>query len=320
MEVDVLAEKQYMTGLLNQDVPIGKGTMIEYVVLTALNDCVKESFNFEYDLTSKRLGELNVKSSSKHVSKNGSEWYFGKHPGSYIPDYYVCVGLDEEFKEIAHVWIIPGDARVIGSYGIHVIDNAKGLRKVSKYETDPDPYNKRYKSIDFTTFPEFQNTNNDSLKLNRSIAKDIKEGFSVQDIEREYGEGYYLKYLKWINENDLKKCFNLKNGVIGVFSGRMFLEITDDTYPTFDYMGKYIGYMDNGRNCPIANSTFTIGGLPSKMKSIQETIRLFTKTEGGISLEDLKQETGIGDVEKYVGGLMSHGIIMNNNKGGYKWV
>ena len=137
MAADILSNKQYLAGILNPEERVGKGTMIEYVVLTVMKDCVKESFNFSYDLTSKRLGEINVKSSSKHKSQNGYEWAFSKKPNSYIPNYYVCVALDEDYKNIVHVWEIPGTERVIGSHGIHIIDNQRGLKRVSKYEVDP---------------------------------------------------------------------------------------------------------------------------------------------------------------------------------------
>ena len=323
MSTDILSDIQYQTGLLNYEVPIGKGTLIEYVVLTALGDCIKESFNFPYDLTSKKLGELNVKSSARHNSKNGYVWTFGKKPESYIPNYYVCVALDEQYSKIVNVWIIPGDARVVGSHGIYVIDNVKGLKRVQKYSIDPSPYNEIFQSIDISSFPEFSNINNsDLIKQNKSIAKDIKDGRTVEDIEKEYGKEYYLKFLQWIDEHNLKKYFHPNTGIQGIFAGGYFIEITEDRFPVFNSFGKYLGYVDtNGRFIRKFKTKIDIlrSEKSSKMKLVRDIIQTFTMSEGKISLERLKNECGRDDIEDIIDMFKKHGdLLYTNNE--YKWI
>lgn len=308
MEVDILADKQYMTGLLNQDVPIGKGTMIEYVVLTTLGDCVKESFNFPYDLTSKKLGEINVKSSSRIVSKNGGEWSFSKRPDSYIPDYYVCVGLNTEYTKIIHVWKVPGDERVVGTHGIHIIDNLKGLKKFSKYEVDSEPYDKVYQSIDFTSFPEFENINNDAFKDNMSIAKSIREGVSFDDIEKEYGEGYYKKYLKWVLDNNLKKYFHIKTGLVGIFPGTLFTDMTEFKFPVFDITGKYKGYVNVDQFIEHRESTH-IGINEDPVKLVWNAVRELSEAGDIINIEDVRCKSRIKNAETYLSWMVQYGDL-----------
>lgn len=308
MEVDILAEQQYMNGLLNQETPIGKGTIIEYVVLTTLKDCMKESFNFQYDLTSKRLGEINVKSSARHDSKNGSEWFFGKRPDSYVPDYYVCVGLDNEFKNVTHVWIIPGSSRVVGSYGIHVIDNSKGLKRVAKYEVDHTLYNEVFQNIDITMFPEFKNIDNDTFKQNRNIAQSINEGYTLDKIKAEYGEEYYQDYLKWVSYNNLKKYFNINTGLVGILPSYVFIEMTEFTFPVFDIQGNYAGYVnvhDFIRN-RIKQDERT---RREEIRSVWDAIKQLTANGEHANINDIRCKANIEDIEMFLTWMTRYGDI-----------
>lgn len=321
METDILSNKQYISGILNTKAPSGKGTIIEYTVLTTLGDCIKETFNFPYDLTSKKLGEINVKSSSRHDSKNGYEWAFGKRPDSYIPDYFVCVGLNKEYTEILHVWVIPGNARVIGSYGVHVIDSPRGLKRVAKYEVDPVPYNEVFQSIDFTSFPEFCNTGNTDLIKNRSLAGDLRDRKSIDELEMVYGIGCYQSFLDWIHNNKLKKYFDIKTGLIGIYQGERSLEMTEETYPTYDYMGKYMGFIKGGRLTRYDYFSLDDKDRPvPKIRLIRNAIRAYTETNKTITLDQIKQETGIEDPEPILNRLRQQGDIILVNHCAYKYV
>jgi hypothetical protein len=58
--INVLSDKQHNAGVLDPNSKVGKGTLIEYVVLITLTDCVKEDFNRRYDLTSVKFGEIKL--------------------------------------------------------------------------------------------------------------------------------------------------------------------------------------------------------------------------------------------------------------------
>lgn len=317
MGADILSENQYLSGTLKTDTTIGKGTIIEYVVLTTLGDCVKESFNFPYDLTSKKCGEINVKSSSKHNSKNGHEWAFGKQPESYIPDYFICVGLNESYTEILHVWKIPGDARVIGSCGIHIIDNPKGLKRVSRYEVDPFPYNEVYRNIDISTFPEFENTYNEGFKQNRAIAQSINEGYTLEKIKAEYGDKYYQEYLKWISDNNLKKYFHINTGLVGVFPSNAFIEMTEFTFPVFDIVGEYVGYVnvhDFIRNRMKEEKR----DRKELIRNIWDSIKQLTENGESASINSIRCKTSIEDPERYLTWMLEYGDIVKTGYMEYK--
>lgn len=308
MGADILSERQYLSGTLKTDVPIGKGTIIEYTVLTTLGDCIKESFNFPYDLTSKKLGEINVKSSSRRDSKNGYEWAFGKRPDSYIPDYFVCVGLNNDYTEILHVWVIPGNARVIGSCGVHVIDSPRGLKRVAKYEVDPDLYNEVFQNIDISTFPEFENTYNDVLKQNKAIAQSINEGYTLDKIESEYGEEYYQNYLKWISDNKLKKYFHINTGLIGIFPGNVFVEMTEFTFPVFDIEGEYVGYV-NVRDFVRNRRKQDRRDKNECVRSIWNAIKQLTENDEPANINSIRCQTHIEDPERYLNWMIDYGDI-----------
>lgn len=309
------ANPNYLNGLLSPTTASGKGTIIEYVVIATMGDCIKESFNYAYDLTSRRLGEINVKSSERHNTRNGYMWSFGKKPNSYIPNYYVCVGLDDDSKEIIHVWEIPGDERAIGSHGIHITDTLRGLKRVEKYEVDPAPYNDAYKKMDITAFPEFENINNDAIVQTRSIADDIFNGVPEADLINAYGDDYYQRFLNWVDGNGFNKYFNLHDGKIGIFPGEYFAEMTDERFPVFDYEGKYIGYNDNDKLRVHRWDKYTTG---SPVSIVKKTIQTFTKTQDGISLEDLKLKSGLDDIDKIISHLSKDGYIYKSKNNKYK--
>lgn len=322
----ILSNLQHLSGVLDPKSKVGKGTFIEYVVLVTLGDCTKESFNYRYDLTSERLGKLNVKSSSLHKGNVNTSWQFKKISTSYDPDYYVCVGLDTEFKTIQKVWIIPGNAKIVKSYGITITNSTEGRKKALKYEVDPSPYNDVYKNLDMTSFPEFCNINVHNFEQYQSIMKDVQNGYSPSDLIDEYGEDGYNEYLRWVNMSTSQKCFNLHNGSMGIFpSDRsfvtfhvdVFMEINESTFPIYNSIGKYMGYIYKGS---FIRPKVTPHERSSEFYSVVWALRSLTRKYGKASVDDLKKETSVKDVDPILKRCMMKGDIIRKSDNEYAWM
>ena len=327
MSATITSNQQYMTGTLNTQRSVGKGTIIEYVVMNTLNECKKTRFNYGYDLHSQKYGSINVKSSSRHKPDVSPTWRFQKPPQSYIPDYYICVGLNEDFTKILRVWAIPGTAKIVRSHAIVITDSIRGLKRAEEYELDPTPYDLTFQTIDLTKFPEFSNLNVDNFEQFQLIADDVRHGYSPADIIDEHGLDYYNGYLNWVKDSKFKKCFNLYNGAIGVYSGDIFLDgkfptecfidITNTTYPVYDYTWKFIGYEQNGM---FIRPMVKPSEFKSKIQQVKYVIELFTRQCGKISLEEIKRETGLEDIEPILKKFCMRGDLIHTLQGDYKWV
>jgi len=155
--------RKYFHGILNPNTKIGTGIITENVVNTVLGDSYLhntiEHFNCDYDLTSKSLGTINVKSSLKQTftDYNGEKWIFHLRKNSKTPHHYICIGFDTVRTKIERVWIIPGDASICGTHSISISNSTKSLSRATQYEVDPEPYNKVYQQLDIYTLPEFCN-------------------------------------------------------------------------------------------------------------------------------------------------------------------
>jgi len=321
-----------MTGTLNAQRSVGKGTIIEYVVMEALEDCQKARFNYPYDLYSQKYGTINVKSSSRHKPDVSSTWRFQKTPQSYIPDYYICVGLNEDFTDIRRVWAIPGTAKIVRSHAIVITDSIRGLKRAKKYELDPEPYELAYKTIDITKLPEFSNINVDNFEQYQLITGNVRQGYSPADIIDEYGLECYNEYLNWVQDSKFKKCFNLYNGAIcvcsegsfldGKFPTECFAELTPSLYPIYDYAFKFTGYYYNGS---ILKPAMKPSEHKSKIKTIQGIIKLYTIKYGKISIDDLKRELqdkqiDVDNIEMVLKKFMQRGDLLRNSPTEYRSV
>jgi len=154
--------RYYLHGIMNPKSNIGIGIITEYIVCKILK-CFKcntyDNFNAPYDLISEKYGTINVKSSKLYKRNNANSfvWEFSKHENSKIPDYYVCVGFNENRYEILKIWIIEGDSNLVTKRGICITNSEIGLKRVKKYEVNHIIYNEMYKNLDITTLPEFRN-------------------------------------------------------------------------------------------------------------------------------------------------------------------
>jgi len=149
-------------GLLDPWCPVGRGVITEHVVYTVLGDCFKcntyDNFNAPYDLISKKYGIINVKSGTLYKRNYGAyTWSFNIKEHQYIPDYYICVGFDENYNNIIKVWIIPGKSYVVGKYSISITKSENGLKRVKQYEIDAAQYDYIYQTFDILDLPEFRN-------------------------------------------------------------------------------------------------------------------------------------------------------------------
>lgn len=322
----ILSNQQHISGTLDPNSQVGKGTFIEYVVLVTLCDCVKESFNYRYDLTSESFGKINVKSSSLKSYNNVDGWQFRKIPSSYIPDHYICVGLDTEFNEILHVWAIPGKCNLVGDHGINISDSKIGLSKCSKYELDATLFNVVFHCLDITSIPEFCNIGVKNIDLYQSIARDVKKGRGLLNIIGEYGDTIYRSYLKWIKTSNSDRCFNLYDGVIGVAPIDVpleihpyshLIEISAHKYPLYDYNGEYIGYMYNGEYITpkIKPSDFFY-----KIRDVKYIIQSYTRSDGKVSLDIILKETGLEDLDTVIKKLVRRGDVLPLKNDEFKWV
>ncbi|MFA6335760.1 MAG: hypothetical protein WCX48_09490 [Bacteroidales bacterium] len=162
--------KHYQKGTLDPGSTVGRGTIIEYVVMETMKDCTKTKFDFKYDLDSEDLGEVNVKSSRLTTSNS---WNFKTEHLEYMPDYYVCVALNELFTKILHIWIIPPE--IILTKRLIIKNSENGISKVKDYEIDSSKYNHALQHINITQYPEFRNIPNDKIDfLCKPIAKTSK--------------------------------------------------------------------------------------------------------------------------------------------------
>jgi len=221
---------QYIRGVLDPKSFSGRGTVIEYVVLETMGDCTKQKFNYKYDLYSDKLGEINVKSSLLKYIDNHQFWNFIINPKGYVPDYYVCVALDQYYAKLLHVWEIPGKSNVVRNKGIMIRNSEKGLERFKEYEVDVSRYDEIYKTLDITKYPEFNNLDKNETSLS------------------------YLSY-DW-DKDPVITYFNRETGEVGTEKGEHSLELDRDRYPLYDHDRVYCGYVENGKFVDICDEKF----------------------------------------------------------------
>jgi len=161
-------KRDYYHGVTDPNSYIAIGIITEHVVYEVLGDCIKcntkDNFNAPYDLISEKYGIINVKSAALiHRERNRISWNFEKKLAAKIPNVYICIGFDETKTEIQHVWIIPGNSKLVANRGITI--SLSRLERASEYEVDPTPYNTVYQNLDIYTLPEFRNLPRDIIDI-----------------------------------------------------------------------------------------------------------------------------------------------------------
>jgi hypothetical protein len=158
---------KYCNGLLSCTSDRGWAVITEHITCVVLGDCIninKECFISPIDLYSKRYGNIDVKSSKLSYHKNSYNWNFRKRRRSKIPDYFMCIGFNEDKTQIVKVWLIPSGSDVVNTLGIYITNSNSGLERVYTYELDPTPYNEVYQDLDLTMLYEFRNLNVHSIE------------------------------------------------------------------------------------------------------------------------------------------------------------
>ena len=157
---------KYLKGITDPNSFQGISIITEHVVYMVLNDCEKcntrHNFHAPYDLISKKYGTINVKSAILHQSNKVSpsmSWKFIVKNNLMKPDYYICIGFNEDRSEILKIWIIPSNAKIVKNTAISITNSSKSLIKAIQYEVNSAKYNKIYKNLDIYLLPEFCNLN-----------------------------------------------------------------------------------------------------------------------------------------------------------------
>lgn len=164
----------HVNGILDPDSYAGFATITEYTVLKVLGDATKENFCAPYDLTSRSLGKINVKYSIlNRDGKNHYFWMFSKSRTAEIPDYYICLGMDEHRTEIVRVWIIPGNSKRVRIGGIFISPPKE--ERVKQYATDPTIYDKTFQELNIKELPEFRNVDKPKVGEYRYILKKLDD-------------------------------------------------------------------------------------------------------------------------------------------------
>ena len=162
------SDRNFVKGILKLTTPLAIGVITEHIVYDVLGDCIKcnneNNFHSKMDLISKKYGTIDVKASKLFTSKIGIlNWNFTKNKNKYILDNYICLGFNEDKTEIQHVWIIPGNSKLVANTTIYISRN--NIRRASQYEVDPEPYNKVYQNLDIYSLPEFRNLPRDIIDI-----------------------------------------------------------------------------------------------------------------------------------------------------------
>ena len=145
----------YKEGKLNKKSSTAKATISQRVVAKVLNLEMKYDCNCTYgfkhpvDLYHKdKYFYINVKDSALHnSSRQSSRWVFILEQEE-IPDTYICLGYDEDRKNILKVWITNAiddlvfDGKTMKHKKSLTITNIfDSLNKAEPWEVDSEPYN-----------------------------------------------------------------------------------------------------------------------------------------------------------------------------------
>jgi len=293
-------------GILDPTSDYGRATITEYVVLNVLGDCTKEKLNAPYDLTSKKYGSINVKSSKKHNSRDIPFWEFSKRSGSYIPNFYACLAMSDYHHVIRHVWIIPVNFCDIESKGIRINCRGQGYEQFEKYEVDAEPYDKAYREFDNTKYLEFCN-----IKKSEFFKKQLCEIPHNPDKTR------YEEYLRWVDENEFNKNFDPETGDVSVFPNIHVIPYTENLFPVYSHNGTYIGFVENGIFTNITEKNKTRISMVMRLRSM---IKSLTKYEGKANFKYIFEKFGDMDINRYLKILIDDGYIRSISDCDYEYI
>lgn len=302
-----MKNSQCSNGILDPTSDYGRATVTEYVVLNVLGNCQKQKANAPFDLKSKKYGTINVKSSKICTYNNVEFWSFNKKNNSFIPDYYVCIGLSKYYHVIKHVWFIPGDADIVTPDSITINKNEYGLNKAKCYEVNCDPYNNEFRSFNNSLYPEFCNI--EPREFKKKLLDYVKPNPDKIN---------YEEYLRYIQEYEFKNlAFDPEDGKISLFHNIWVIPLTEDTYPVFNYNGEYIGFMENG---VLIKVTYSNKIKISMYLRILKMVKSLTKYNGRADFRYISDKYGIGGIEDYLKEMCKKKAIKQINNYEYVYI
>lgn len=142
---------------------VGKGLFSEHLVVNVLKNNNSKHTNvenmnlhFSYDIEDDVYGNIDVKSASLSLYRNTYIWKFTLKDAKTC-DTYVCLGYNEYYNYIEHVWIIPNRKRIKEISSFAITDKESSLSKYYKYEVDNKIYNVVLKEILCDNIKYFRN-------------------------------------------------------------------------------------------------------------------------------------------------------------------
>lgn len=159
-------KRDFVHGILDPNSKTGMGYISEYIAAMNIADCVWyssniDTFNIKYDIYNEEYGNIDVKSSILHYnSLNSSGWCFGIYDKYKTINNYIFIGFDTTRSRVEHVWIIPGNIKLIqGKQTIRISNSDIGLSRFKLYEIDSTNFNTTYINMDMTSLFPFRNLN-----------------------------------------------------------------------------------------------------------------------------------------------------------------
>lgn len=128
-------------GNLNPNSSLGKGYVSEILVakFLGIKTCFDLTDNFSYPkydmFEHEDWGIINVKGSSPIRRENNSYWGFSTRKNTR-PDFFFCIGYDENRKHVEIVYIIPNEHYVSAIEGIHIPCNGNSKWDIFKERED----------------------------------------------------------------------------------------------------------------------------------------------------------------------------------------
>lgn len=132
-------------GNLDPDSNTGKGYITEVLVakFLGIKTCFDITGNFnkgKFDLyEDENWGRIDAKGSSLHYYNGYLIWCFGTNE-NIIPDFFFCIGYDEDMKNVEYVCIIPNGDDVCESTAIWITKN--GNSKWDKFKESEEEVKK----------------------------------------------------------------------------------------------------------------------------------------------------------------------------------
>lgn len=132
-------------GFVREQSAMDKGKKAERIVknsLILLEDTSLEDWRAPYDLICSKGYKVDVKGSSLHmIYQCGHKawhkplllWSFNTKQ-KVISDYYICLGFDNKYRKLKHIWIFKNDVKLKSRSGIQIYEKRIGDYKKNEWD------------------------------------------------------------------------------------------------------------------------------------------------------------------------------------------